>query len=224
MATRTTRGFKRARSPEHKAQRRNDLIDAAATLLDEGGFDAVTLSAIARRANIAKSNVYTYFESREEILLRVLHADWRAYLDDIERALVPFAGTNDAKGVAAIMTGGYLARPRLCGLASVVASVLEQNVSEECVANFKRDTLGLGLRSAYALQATLPKLDFQQCVWLLRPMFALIAGFWPMANPPENVAKVLARPEFAMHCTDGPVDLARAFESLLLGELARHGD
>ncbi|MCA9688374.1 MAG: TetR family transcriptional regulator, partial [Myxococcales bacterium] len=55
--------FQRARSDAQKEQRRAAILQAAAALLDEGSLEAVGLNAIARRAGIAKSNVYRYFES-----------------------------------------------------------------------------------------------------------------------------------------------------------------
>jgi len=216
-----SQSFRRARRPEQKAERRRQLLDAAAALLDEEGLDAVTLSAIARRAAIAKSATYTYFESREAILIQLLLDDWTGYVDDIEKALVPTLGENDAGAVAETMTDAYLARPRFCVLASVVSSVLEQNVSEQSVLEFKRATLALGLRMAYVIHAALPNLPFERCMWVLRPIAALVAGIWPMANPPENVARALERPELAPHVIDAREDLRRTFESLLLGELSR---
>ncbi|HEU0222902.1 MAG TPA: helix-turn-helix domain-containing protein, partial [Paracoccaceae bacterium] len=61
--------FQRARSPEQKAHRRRAILEAAAALLAEGGIEATTLAAIAERAGLVKSNLYRYFESREEILM-----------------------------------------------------------------------------------------------------------------------------------------------------------
>ncbi len=65
-------GFRRARSPARKALRRAALLRAAAELVDADGPEGVSLAAIAARAGGAKSNVYRYFESREEILARKL--------------------------------------------------------------------------------------------------------------------------------------------------------
>ena len=61
--------FQRARDPEQKEQRRQDLLAAARRLIVAHGVAAVGLSDIAREVGLAKSNLYRYFASREEILL-----------------------------------------------------------------------------------------------------------------------------------------------------------
>jgi len=211
--------FQRARSKERKAQRRTALLEGTALLVDELGVDAVSLSAIAKRVGLCKSNVYTYFDSREHILLELLHEDWSAWLADTEVALVKLGRPGDAASVARVLTQAFVARPRLCELASVVTSVLEKNVSEDAIAEFKTRALSLGIRSAAMLHAALPALDLELCAWLLKPTFALVAGLWPMAHPPPAVAKVMERPEFAIHHTDFERELGRSIELLLRGAL-----
>ena len=68
----TTQDFQRARKPEERIIRRDALLAAAAELFDEGGPAGAGLNAIAARAGFTKSNVYRYFESREEVLLSAL--------------------------------------------------------------------------------------------------------------------------------------------------------
>jgi AcrR family transcriptional regulator len=211
--------FQRARSAERKAQRRRALLEATAELVDEAGVGAVSLSAIARRVGLCKSNIYTYFESREHILLELLHDDWSAWTADTEVALVKLERPADAATVAQLLTRSFIARPRLCQLASVVTSVLEKNVSEDAIVEFKTRALSLGIRAAAMLHATLPALELELCAWLLKPTFALVAGLWPMAHPPPAAAKVMERPEFAVHITDFERELGRSLELLLRGAI-----
>ena len=213
------RGFQRARSDEHKAQRRTELLEAASQLLDEVGIDKISLSRIARRAGLSKSNVYTYFESREDVLLNLLFEDWETWVAGAEVAMVPLAGSDDPGAVATVLSQRYLAQPRLCELMSVLSSVLEQNVSEARIAKFKRATFPLGIRMANMLHVALPSLPFDRCVWVLKSLIAQVAGFWPLLNPPPNVAAVLAKPEFALHCV-AESDMQRSLRATLAGEIA----
>ena len=212
------RGFQRARSDEHKAQRRAELLEAASALLEEVGVDGLSLSGLAKRAGLSKSNVYTYFESREDALLSLLFEDWRRWVDGAEVAMVPLAGRDDPGAVAKILAERYLAQPRLCELMSVLSSVLEQNVSAERIETFKRSTFPLGIRMANMLHVALPSLPFDRCVWVLKSLIAQVAGFWPLLNPPPNVAAVLAKPEFALHCV-AKSDLQRSLRATLAGEM-----
>lgn len=216
-------GFRRARSPERKAQRRAALIEATGRLLDEAGAEGiagVSLGAIAKAVGLSKSNVYTYFESREHILLEVLYDEWSSWMEQTELALAPLVGKNDPGSVAEVLTSGFLARPRLCELASVVSAVLENNVSEDAIADFKTRTLGISVRAAAILHAVLPSLTFEACGWLMKPIFALLSGLWPLAHPPPAAARVMARPEFAAHCIDLEGDLRRSLTAVLRGAVA----
>jgi len=209
--------FRRARQPEQKEQRRAAILDAALSLLREHGFDGVSLNAIARRVGLAKSNVYRYFESREEIFLQLLLEDWEDWAKEVERKLAPLAGQDDVAAVASVLASTCSARARLCQLVSVLSSVLEQNVSESSVLQFKTEMLGLYLRAANALHAALPSLSVEECGLFLRYVHALIAGLWPAANPKPDVAKLLKRPALAAFQVDFEADLRRGIIVLIEG-------
>lgn len=189
--------FTRARRPEEIAQRREEIVLAAAALLDSQPLESISLNAIARDAGIAKSAVYRYFESREAIFLKILEADWRHWLDVLDTRLVPLHGSNDVSAVASALTATTVEHPRMCWLISALASVLEHNLSEDVILAFKQESLQLGLRLVSSLQGALPAIDATRLVQFLHPVFGLIAGLWPLSHPSASVRKVMARPEFA---------------------------
>jgi TetR/AcrR family transcriptional repressor of nem operon len=49
-------------------QRRNDLLDAAQSLVVEKGVAAVTLDDVTRRAGVAKGTFYLYFRSKDDLV------------------------------------------------------------------------------------------------------------------------------------------------------------
>ena len=211
--------FQRARQPAEKAERRQQLIGAAAQLLAEGGPAAVSLSAVARAAGLAKSNVYRYFDSREHILLEILGDEEAAWVTDLERALAPLAGSDDAGAVARAAARTLAAHPVLCQLVAVVAGVLEHNLSQGAVLEFKRGVVALSLRIGNALHAALPGLPHADTEVLLRTVHALVAGLWPMAHPAPRAAAALRRRELAPMRCDFEPDLAAALTALLRGSL-----
>ncbi|MGB1220023.1 MAG: TetR family transcriptional regulator, partial [Alcanivoracaceae bacterium] len=209
--------FTRARRPEEIAQRREEIVAAAATLLDDQPLDAISLNAIARQVGLAKSAVYRYFESREAIFLKILERDWRDWMDEADYALIAFKGSNDVAGVAAALTGATVKQPRLCTLVSALASVLERNLSEAAVLAFKQDSLQLAMRLVNSLHAALPAIAAHRLVEFLNPALALIAGLWPLCHPSETVRKVMARPEFAPFQPDFEGQLQRTLRTTLAG-------
>jgi AcrR family transcriptional regulator len=62
-------------APAHqrrKAERPQELLDAALALFVEKGFAATRAEEVARRAGVSKGTLYLYFESKEELLKAVI--------------------------------------------------------------------------------------------------------------------------------------------------------
>ncbi len=77
MAQTLRRKYSPRRSRE---ERREQLLDAALTLIDGGGFGAFTIEAVAREADLAKTVVYATFGNQEELLRSlVAREQQRAY-------------------------------------------------------------------------------------------------------------------------------------------------
>lgn len=55
-----------------KAERPQELLDAALALFVEKGFAATRAEEVARRAGVSKGTLYLYFESKEELLKAVI--------------------------------------------------------------------------------------------------------------------------------------------------------
>lgn len=189
--------FIRARQPEQKEQRRIQILAAAAKLLEQQGFEKVSLNGIARQANVAKSNIYRYFESREDIFLQLLKEDWAQWLEDLERSLGSLAGSDDVDAVTGMIADKIAAAPRMCQLMSVLASVLEQNISEELLYKFKLESVHMGMRLVGALHTALPGIKQENLLPAVQSVIALIAGLWPLGNPKEHVSKVMEKPELS---------------------------
>lgn len=209
--------FTRARRPEEIAQRREEIVLAAAVLLDQQPLESISLNAIARQAGMAKSAVYRYFESREAIFLKILEADFRHWLEDVEAAFALLSGTNDIERVAAELTAATMKHPRLCWLVSALASVLEYNLSEEVVLAFKQESLALGMRLVGILQGALPAIAVRDLTDFLHPVLALIAGLWPLSHPSETVNRIMSRPEFALFQPNFEVQFQKTVCMILAG-------
>src|SRR4051812_42827318 len=117
----------RRRGPR-RALTEDDILDAALTLLDEGGPDAASLRGIAARVGVAPNAVYTYFPDKasvikalgERLLGEVLqggldHCEpWRACVQAL--ALDLRARLAAHPGAVTLMIGGPLDRPHALAL------------------------------------------------------------------------------------------------------------
>ncbi|MFC7931650.1 TetR/AcrR family transcriptional regulator [Streptomyces cinereoruber] len=80
---------------EHRAQRLAQLIDAAEAILGEGGVEALTAGAVAKRAGIARNSIYRYFDSIEDLLELVVTREFPAWIDAVERAIAAEAAPEE---------------------------------------------------------------------------------------------------------------------------------
>lgn len=74
----------RTKSPE---KRRNDIMNAAESLLVEQGVAATTVDQITAGANVAKGTFYLYFASKDELLGALGDRFGRKLLDGIQAAV-----------------------------------------------------------------------------------------------------------------------------------------
>jgi AcrR family transcriptional regulator len=56
--------------------RRTDIIDAAARVFHEKGYDATTIQEIATEVGILKGSLYYYIDSKEDLLYEILEQSW----------------------------------------------------------------------------------------------------------------------------------------------------
>lgn len=70
-----------------RAQRREQLLDATLALISEHGYGGVSIEAVAREADIAKSVVYEAFGNQGELLLALLEREQERVLEAIAAAV-----------------------------------------------------------------------------------------------------------------------------------------
>jgi AcrR family transcriptional regulator len=178
--------YQRARSPEHKLERREAILAAARALASERSVREVSLGDIGRRVELAESNLLRYFESREDIFLTLLLREWTTWNAEASAQL--------DGGAAAVLARTLAARPLRCDLLSEQAAVLERNVSAETVRAFRAETIALvnALGEDVAAATGLASADAREVV---AATLIITAGLWPLANPAPHVGAMFAEAE-----------------------------
>ncbi|MFI0189937.1 TetR/AcrR family transcriptional regulator [Streptomyces sp. NPDC017082] len=72
---------------EHRSMQRAALLDAARTLLSEGGTEALTFPALAERTGLARSSVYEYFASRAAVVEELCAVDFPVWAAEVAAAM-----------------------------------------------------------------------------------------------------------------------------------------
>lgn len=189
----------RARQPEQKEERRAHLLGTARAMLEEGAsLHDLSLSELARRAAMTKSNVYRYFESREAVLLALLVEEWLAWFAALKKGWrgPPRAVDGDAslEHLARHLARTLAARPSLCLLTSAAPQVLEQNLSEAAIREFKLLSIAHFEEVAAFMTERAPLLSRPAAVTLLHDAVAAITGLYPATHPSAAAARALDDP------------------------------
>ncbi|ARZ65845.1 TetR family transcriptional regulator [Streptomyces albireticuli] len=229
----------RARSPEAKRAREAAILDAAARLATVNGIRAVTLTDIAAGVGMHKSAMLRYFETREEIFLRLAAAGWVEWSQEVREQLaatLPGAGGEGGDGgedsaraansadqesrlraAAGLLAESLVARPLFCDLLAHTPMTLEHNVSLESVRSFKLiaiaevEAVGEALRRVIGLSPA-------QAGDVVATAAAMAGALWQMAAPGTALRRLYeSDPDLAHAVVDVAPRLTGILSALLRG-------
>jgi AcrR family transcriptional regulator len=76
---------KTRRKPVPSAERREQLLQTAADLVRQGGLSALTMEALAERADVPKPTVYRHFANRQAVAVALIDRHFRDILGFVEQ-------------------------------------------------------------------------------------------------------------------------------------------
>ncbi|MEV6285837.1 TetR family transcriptional regulator [Kribbella sp. NPDC051770] len=185
----------RARSPEAKQQRTEDLLDAAARLAaDLGGVRHLTLAAVTEAAGLHPSAVRRYFASKEELLLELAERGWEEWRDVVAARLErPLAGEAPTRGeltpaeTAETIASTLASMPLFCDLLTHVPLSLEGDVDLERARRFKTRAFAAYDEIVELLTGTMA---VEQLHELIAAALAMTANFWQLSHPTASLAEL----------------------------------
>ena len=129
--------FIRARSPEQKEQRLDEIKGAVRRQFAERPYHEITLSTIAEEPGWPRANLYKYVTTKEEIFLLLTSDECDAYFEALLAALpegreLSPAETADAWAKVADAHQEYFR------LGDLLTTIVETNVTVERLMDFKR--------------------------------------------------------------------------------------
>src|SRR6204780_1830234 len=240
----TVPDFQRARSGEAKQLRESAILEAARTLGAERGIRQITLTDIAEAVGMHKSALLRFFETREEIFLRLTADGWREWsaalrteLEGLQEVhgLQVVHGVQGVSGVQggsgdsgvsaatpAAVAGAFAStlasRGLFCDLLAQAPLNLERNVSLETVRAFKLVTLAEVAAIVAVVRRLLPGLSERDGVDLIAAATAMSGAFWQMATPgPEIAALYRSAPRRARAVVDVEPRVSRLLAAMLAG-------
>jgi AcrR family transcriptional regulator len=186
-----THPYQRARRPEHKDERREAILAASRELAAKRPVREISLGDVARQVGLAKSNLLRYFESREDIFLRLLLREWESWRVNLTMQLA--ASPTTANSVATTIARTIAEHPLFCDLISEMSAVLERNVSVGAVQAFKSQSLDKVDDLGTVVAQRMPGLPKEYGRETIAGALIITAGLWPIANPAPHIAAAFAQ-------------------------------
>ncbi|MEV7359811.1 helix-turn-helix domain-containing protein [Kitasatospora sp. NPDC091276] len=142
---------------EHRQLQRAALLDAARTLLTEGGMEALTFPALAARTSLARSSVYEYFRSRAAVVEALCEVDFPLWAAEIEAGMESCDSAADR--IEAYVRGqlALAADPRHRAVVAISALELDEAARERIRATHGK-LVGLVVRALEDLGHAQPRL------------------------------------------------------------------
>jgi AcrR family transcriptional regulator len=78
-----------------KAERVREILAAARDVFAEQGYDAAPVAEIARRAGVVEGTIYKHFDSKRDLLFRVMSDFYESLIHDVETGLGAVRGAEN---------------------------------------------------------------------------------------------------------------------------------
>jgi AcrR family transcriptional regulator len=208
---------RRARSPEHKHQRRQDILDRAWELFESRPWAELTMSDVAEASGLSKAALYRYFDTKEALFLEVEAARLGEWLQALGTELDRLPRPASPDSVAALLADSLARRPALPRLLALLHVSLEQNVPFDAALAFKRVLHDRLVRLGERLEAALASLPPGAGLGAALQLHALCIGLWQMADAGPVMRQLLDRPELRSLRVDFGPALTQGAANLLRG-------
>lgn len=205
----------RARSDEQIEQRISEIVDATARLFESHRYEEITFAMIAKEADFTRSNLYRYFETKEDVFLELLKYDivnWRVrVLETFPDELISI------QEFAEQWVELLLEHKRLIKLFTILYTMLEKNASLEALIGFKKKSLAELETASEKLVKVLPFTSPEAVGEFLSTHIALTLGSYQMIDLAPKQKEAMEAVQMDTNPETFKGMLIRATESLLRG-------
>ena len=119
-------------------ENKNEILDVCEQIYREQGFYGVTIKEISTKTSFTRQAIYTYFETRDEILLGLLKREYEVWADDLKK-IEAIRTSLTRKQLAEEIAHTLEDREVLLRLQNMNLYEIEQNSRVERLAEFKEN-------------------------------------------------------------------------------------
>ena len=179
-------------SEELTNARKEEIINACASLYETMGFKEITIGDIGGRTSFTRTAIYNYFQTKEEIFLALLQREHEAWIADLEAVFQTHAALT-AGEFADVIAHTLERRECMLKLESMNLYDMEGNSRMENLVAFKNvyaraiETVSRGLERFF------PAMTAQDVQEFIYAFFPFLFGVYPYAVPTEKQREAMER-------------------------------
>lgn len=208
--------FQRARKKEQIENRRQEILLAAERIFNAGGLEDVTFSRIAKDVSFTRQTIYTYYQTREEVLLDLLATRLKDFYDSIER-MFPAGQQFSRKEFCHRVAHHFVLHKKTLRLFALRHTVLEENVRYENLVAFNRVMLEIFPLVKNLLRRQCPGTDDATFDTFTFTMISYFASIYPILTPHPNQLQAMfeavghiEKPPTPEECLESSIELMTA--------------
>ena len=209
--------FQRARTEEQITNRKQEIINACKQLYLSGGYDAVNMKEISKITSISRASIYTYYSTKEEILLSLL---MQCYLE-LEKILKADFDSRELMSkeeYSELLAKRWSEHDLLISLTSIHYTTLEKNCPQQILNDYKTQLRPFFKTFDGGLKKFFPYITEEQIKYFAVLFFSLMNGLYPMTHLSDKQAKAMTKaipkytpPDFYEICKIGILSLMNNF-------------
>lgn len=173
--------FQRARSDDQIKERIQEIIAAASSIYDDAGYEALNFNAIAEYTKFTRPSIYRYFKTKDEILLILLQEELKSYTATLIQSF-KINKIYSLKEITQIWTDNLERHERLLDLYAILFTTIENNVSREALAAFKKEIAAIQFPLFDIVCQLFPKADHDSIETFIYSQLTLAFGLYPMTK------------------------------------------
>ena len=191
--------FQRARSTAQIEERKEQIREAAFELYQKGDLAAVTFTNIAKKTTFSRPTIYTYFKTREEILLDCLRCGMIICRKELERRFLGRPLMTRAEYCHSL-TDWVLTHKFPLRLYSIHHTQLEPQSRYEMLVAFNRESFHTFAVFTPILNHHCPDNTAEDIAFYVASLLFFFTSVYPLADPSPIQLKAFeeAEPPFAV--------------------------
>ena len=172
---------------EQSNNRKQEIIQTVNKMFDEMDYQDISMKTISEHISISRPALYCYYNSKEEIMLDILKADYLKFISDITNVI------SNGNDLTKDITNIYLSNIRLLKIVSTYLTDIETHVSIDCLVEFKKPFVESLKNLEEAFTNKYPSVSKDVIKTVINSLLMLTHGLYPMIYPTNNQVEAMKK-------------------------------